>query len=93
MQNKMEHTLVEGHGKLKTTSGALPVHYRFDVYQHVAVQVQQIIGRGVRECSGTVQPADGPRTIPNGRWHLELESGEQWTLENDNGHWVRVSNE
>jgi hypothetical protein len=92
MQNSTKHTVVEGDGKLKTTSGTLAVHYGFDVYQHVAVQGQQVIGRGVRQCSGTVQPVDDPRTIPNGRWHPELESGEQWALENDNGHWVRVSN-
>jgi hypothetical protein len=91
MEERTEHSVVEGVGKLKTTSGAVAVKYRFDLYRSVAVQGGQVIGRGLRECTGTVELVSDQSMIPNGHWHLELASGEQWTIQNDNGRWVRVA--
>jgi hypothetical protein len=87
----MQHSVVEGQGLLRTTSGRFPVRYRFNVYQHVAKQQGFVIGRGNRETKGTVELIDDAKTIPNGHWNLDLASGERWTLFHEDGQWTRVA--
>jgi hypothetical protein len=92
MEQGTQHTVVEGQGFLRTTSEAIPARYRFDVYQHVALQQRRVVSKGFRETTGVVELIDDPRTIPNGTWNLELELGERWTLLHEDGHWTRVAN-
>jgi hypothetical protein len=88
MEESTQHSIVEGQGFLRTTSWTVPVRYRFDVYQHVAMQQGRVIGKGWRETTGTVVLTDDPSTIPNGTWNLDLasESAGRCFMKMGSGH-------
>jgi hypothetical protein len=91
MEESQQHSVVEGQGALRTTSGTVPVHYRFDVYRHVATQQGFVIGKGLRQTIGTVQLINDSMPIPDGAWNLDLATGERWALLHEDGQWTRVA--